>query len=78
MALGFITDLTVRFQKCSILYGWLTYYEIILPNGSITFLNADNNIFYTEGNICRIIAIPVIESTFEGDYIRALNDLPKR
>ena len=38
-------------------------------NNSITFLNVDDNILYTEGNGCGIIDIPVIEITFENVYI---------
>ena len=41
------------------------------------FLNVDNSTLDTEGNACVIIAIPVIESTFENDYIHILHGLSK-
>ena len=49
-------------------------------NMSRNFLNdsAHNSILYFEGNVAGIIATPIIESTFENDYIHVLNDIPKQ
>ena len=49
-------------------------------NASTTYLNdsADNSILNTEGNACRIIAMPSIERKFYNDYIYVLYDLPMR
>ena len=47
-------------------------------NYSPTLINVDNIIFYTEGNACGIIAIPVIETTLENDYIHVFHDLSKQ
>ena len=44
-------------------------------NAPITFPNVHNNILYTEGNECDIIAIPFIESIFENEYIHILKNL---
>ena len=48
-------------------------------NASIDSCNdsVDNSILDTEVNACGIAAIPSIESTFDNEYIHALNDITK-
>ena len=68
-------EITVPLQKGSRKSGWLNAEETSCKNDSITLLNVDNSIEHTEGNVCGIIAIPIIESTFYNDYIHVFHDL---
>ena len=47
-------------------------------NDSLNYFNdsVDNSIIDSEGNACGIIAIPIIESAFDNDYIHVFHDLP--
>ena len=47
-------------------------------NASIAYFDdsVDNSTMDSEGNACGIIAIPIIESAFDNDYIHVLQDLP--
>ena len=45
---------------------------------TIAFLNIDNSTLYNEGNTCGIIYIPIIEGTFDNDYIHILHDFSYR
>ena len=38
----------------------------------------DNSILHTEGNACGIITTPVIECTFENEYIHVSHDMSKK
>ena len=66
------------FQKGDRWSGWLTTEDTSCTNNSIIFLNLDNSILHISGNAYGIIAIPVIECTFENYYIHLSHDLPKQ
>ena len=68
----------VTIQKGGRWSEWLTPEETSSRNSPISFLNMDNSIMYTESNACGIIAIPVIESTFENYYIHVSHDITKQ
>ena len=73
-------NITVPMKKGGIWYWWLTAGEKSWKNASITYFNdrIDNSILYAEGNSCELFAMPVIEITFDNDYIHLLHDLPKQ
>ena len=73
-------NITVPIQKGGRWYVWLNAVVKSFNNASITYFNdsVDNSILDSEGNTCDIIAIPIIERTFDNDYIHVLNDLSKR
>ena len=75
-----INNITAPVKKGSRRYDWLTTEETRSKNYSITYINdsVDNSILDAEGNACGIIAIPIIQSAFENDYVHALHDLLKR
>ena len=60
-------------------YGWLTPVEKSYNNYSIAYFNGsvDISILDVENNICGIIAIPSIESTFDNEHIHVLHYQPK-
>ena len=66
---------TLSLKKGGILYGWLATEETSCTNYSITVINVDNSTLYTEFNECVFISIPIIEGTFENDYIYILRYL---
>ena len=75
-----INNITAPVKKGSRRYDWLNTEETISNNYSITYINdsVDNSILDAEGNACGIIAIPIIQSAFDNDYVHALHDLLKR
>ena len=58
-------------------YGWFTDGDTSCMNASINLPNVDNSTLYTEGNVCGIIAIPVVESTFDKEYINIIHGISK-
>ena len=75
-----INNITVPVKKGRKLFGWLTSKEKIFTNASITSFDdtVDNSILDAEGNVCGIITKPIIETTFDNDYIHVLHDITKR
>ena len=71
-------NITVTIQKGGRWSEWLTTEDTSCTNNSIIFLNLDNSILHISGNAYGIIAIPVIECTFENYYIHLSHDLPKQ
>ena len=75
-----INNITVPVKKGSRWYGWLTNENFFSNNNSTTYFDdrVDNSILDSEGNDCDIIAIPIIEITFNNEYIHVLHDPPKQ
>ena len=75
-----INNITVPLQKGIRWSGWLTAKKTSFMNTSITSFNyiIDKSILDSEGNVCGIITITIIEITFDNQYIHVLNYLPKR
>ena len=75
-----INNITVPVKKGIRWYGWLAAEEKSCKNASINYFNdsIDNIILDHKGNICGIIDIPSIESSFVTDRIHVLHDLSKR
>ena len=68
-------NITEDLQKDDRLSEWFTAEETSCMNDSINLINVDNSTVYTKGNAYGIIYIPIIESTFENDYIHILHYL---
>ena len=75
-----INHITVPVKKGGRLDGWLIAEGGSCNNSSIAYFNNifDNSILNSEGNLCDVISIPIIEITFDNDYIHVLNYLPKQ
>ena len=56
---------------------WLITEEKSCMNASITSLNVDNSILDGESNTYGMISIPMIEITFDNEYIHVLHDTGK-
>ena len=68
-------NITVRLQNSGIWSGWFTTKEKICTNDSTTFLNIDNSTLYTEVNAYGIISTPIIECTFDNEYVDIVHDI---
>ena len=68
-------NIIIPVKKCGRWYGWLTNGKTSCKNASIAYFNnsADNSILDAKYNACGIIAIPIIEITFDNDHIHVLH-----
>ena len=72
------TNINLLIQKGVRRSEWFTAEDTSFINASIYFLGVDEVTMYTKDNIFGVIAIPLIETTYEKDYINMSYNLSKQ